>query len=442
MAQKYFESTQVKAFPCSYRGTKDGRAFDPESRLNTEYNFIHSASTASKIDSYIISWTDHELKVIIGGYYFEIIGTSSHPITKDSFKDSDGTIYNLYINVQPETISDSEVDARSTYILKECPEQNNIDFWLDTEGDTTKDEISGTYYFRGLCKAPEDDMWSDDHKTKQYTAKLEVINLDGTEKKSSYLPSVYSGAGDQAIKIGDTNNASGNYSFAEGQNTTASGDYSHTEGKGTKATGKYSHAEGTNENIPENESPEYADLIASGTGSHAEGYGTQACGEHSHTEGHETKTYGHDSHAEGINTITGKDGEDGNNYGLGAHAEGDSTQATGKYSHAEGQSTIASHAASHASGMNTKTGQEGQTVVGKNNIGKETTLFEVGNGTSAKEAERANAFEVANNGDITSANDLNVGGNTISMNVTSGNGPKIIYNSQTKSIEFDFSECD
>ena len=34
----FIESTNIKVFPCAYRGTKSGNIYDPEANVFTEYN--------------------------------------------------------------------------------------------------------------------------------------------------------------------------------------------------------------------------------------------------------------------------------------------------------------------------------------------------------------------------------------------------------------------
>lgn len=153
---------------------------------------------------------------------------------------------------------------------------------------------------------------------------------------------------------------------------TILGSYATAEGQNTEASGFYSHAEGAN-------------TIASGFYSHAEGSGTTASGQYSHAEGQNTEASGNSSHAEGY-----------------------STKASGYYSHAEGCHTEALNNFSHAEGYNTKTGASYQHVQGTYNIGKSTTLFEIGNGTA--DDARSNAFEVDTDGNVTVYGNLTVVG--------------------------------
>lgn len=125
--------------------------------------------------------------------------------------------------------------------------------------------------------------------------------------------------------------------------------------------------------------------IASGDYSHAEGLANTASGSCAHAEGNANRATGHHS-----------------------HAEGQANQAGGNYSHAEGSNTKASHSWAHAEGYQTKTGTDYQHVQGKYNVGKSTTLFEIGNGT-ANDA-RSNAFEVDTDGNVTVYGNLTVVG--------------------------------
>ena len=188
---------------------------------------------------------------------------------------------------------------------------------------------------------------------------------------------------------GKETTASGVNSHAEGSGTTASSDHSHAEGYQTTASEYASHAEGNSTNASEvNTHAEGFYTTASGSSSHAEGYETTASGDHSHAEGYQTTASGENSHAEGNST---------NASGINSHAEGYDTTASGNISHAEGSGTQALHVCSHAEGDNTKTGADCQHVQGKYNVGKTTTLFEIGKGTSNA---RSNALEVDYSGNL------------------------------------------
>lgn len=144
------------------------------------------------------------------------------------------------------------------------------------------------------------------------------------------------------------------------------------------------------------------DNEASGNYSHAEGAHTTASGNYSHAEGDTTTASNFSSHAEGNNTTA-------SNYA--SHAEGCYTTASGNYSHAEGNYTTASGDCSHAGGSNTTAGYGYQTVIGKYNDNKSTSIFEIGNGTSS---EHSNALELTTEGQLTTSGDI-INGNGVSL---------------------------
>ena len=211
-------------------------------------------------------------------------------------------------------------------------------------------------------------------------------------------------AGHSSHAEGHTTQATANFAHAEGQNSTASAECAHAEGNGTTASGAKSHAEGTSTKATNNSShAEGHSTTASGEQSHAEGLSTTAFGYRAHAEGYKTNARGANSHAEGYKTqASAEDVIDFNNFstedfwpteGQCTHTEGWRTWAKGPASHAEGIVTLARGVASHAAGCGTIAYGEGQTVVGKFNVGNTTSLFIVGCGDN--EQDRRNAFEVA-----------------------------------------------
>jgi len=114
-----------------------------------------------------------------------------------------------------------------------------------------------------------------------------------------------------------------------------------------------------------------------------------------------------------LGTKATAEGMDNTASGQYSHVEGQLCTASNINTHAEGDSTTASHTASHSEGGFTKTGNNYQHVQGKFNVGKASTAFEIGNGTS--DSARSNAFEVEWDGDVTAAGDITDGdGNTLS----------------------------
>ena len=129
-----------------------------------------------------------------------------------------------------------------------------------------------------------------------------------------------------------------------------------------------------------------------GASSTAEGSGVTSSAQYTHAEGLQTAATYKAAHAEG---------EDSTASGRDAHAEGRGTTASQAQAHAEGLNTTAGHTAAHAEGNTTQTGNNYQHVQGKYNVGKSTTAFEVGNGTSNN--ARSNALELDWDGNLTVA---------------------------------------
>ena len=87
-----------------------------------------------------------------------------------------------------------------------------------------------------------------------------------------------------------------------------------------------------------------------------------------------------------------------------AHAEGNSATASSYASHAEGHRTLASGISSHAGGFSTIAQGYCQTAIGSCNIADTSSLFIIGNGTSA--SARSNAMTLSEDGILTLAGGL------------------------------------
>jgi len=358
--KQYFKSADIKVFPCSYRGnylitTGDHQhqtyAFDPESRLTTEYNFTHLHSVGDMSSSYIIAYDESDstnkiLYCVIGGYYFEISHINRY---LDNLKDKFLTIQLKTIELKVDVDSTSGADAidsnRYTYALASW---KSISADLDAQADGT-----GAWEFTGLAIASD---------TQGADAALKVFDDRGRLILENLKPVFSHGAGENSIKFGDTDN------------NKATGRYTVVQGKYTEAKGIYSHAEGEGQKINEVLTP----TLAEGEGSHAEGFATNSKGICSHTEGKYTRVNeeGNYAHAEGLSTKAKGEGShaegesDGtkiNTKGKASHSEGHLTVAEGNYSHAEGENTEAIGIGSHTGGHGTKTTKNYTTVVGKYN---------------------------------------------------------------------------
>jgi hypothetical protein len=67
------KSTAVKVYPSAFRGLATGMKYNPEARLNTEFNVTNLINRLASKDSFVISWNPTTNVIIfnIHGYYFE-----------------------------------------------------------------------------------------------------------------------------------------------------------------------------------------------------------------------------------------------------------------------------------------------------------------------------------------------------------------------------------
>ena len=92
-------------------------------------------------------------------------------------------------------------------------------------------------------------------------------------------------------------------------------------------------------------------------------------------------------------------------------AEGKNNISYGESSHAEGLNTLASGAGSHTEGMGTVANSQFQSVMGRYNDNKTTSLFEIGNGSS--DSSRSNALEVDESGNVNISGEFRKNGNPV-----------------------------
>lgn len=179
-----FKSNRVKVHPCGRRGsTINQKAFDPESFLNTERNRIGKTALNGYQDSYIVSYDDTGLKVVINGYYFELApesngeaalsGTPTIPTAKQLFgpaietlftggqdkqegqEDVAGALYldiildKVQIQLQAETGTDATPVSSTTDMLGSWYTPPDHDRYLDVD-TLPSDNPDGQYYFTGL----------------------------------------------------------------------------------------------------------------------------------------------------------------------------------------------------------------------------------------------------------------------------------------------------
>lgn len=230
---------------------------------------------------------------------------------------------------------------------------------------------------------------------------MDIIKKNFSDYQPRELDSTLEISGLEASEVEDALNLLNNDKMSKGVDYVTAGQKANTtlgtrataEGNNATASGNYSHAEGNT-------------ATASGNSSHAEGDGSTASGNYSHAEGQQTTTSN-----------------------LNAHSEGWQTTASGKSSHAEGHSTVANAENGHAEGLGTTTSSTNtnQHVQGKYNVGKSTTAFEIGNGSSNN--ARSNAFEVDWDGNIVAAGDI-----------TDGDGNVLSAKADTTTVEAELAE--
>lgn len=206
----YFKSTDVKIFPCAYRGQNaSNEPINPEASSFTEYNFTNIYSKqGEKKESFIISYTENELKCVIGGYYFEITNF-------DKYKKSDYK----YLAIK---IANKELipfEGATPTVLDDTT--NNI--FLGVAGGSSLDELSGCSASLQIFDSYEETVGDSTSATTKYklcesSKRLEDIIGAG---KGKYSIGSYYTDNDQSL----LNTASGKHSIAFGEKVAAKNDY-------------------------------------------------------------------------------------------------------------------------------------------------------------------------------------------------------------------------
>lgn len=193
---KYFKSKDIKVFPSSFRGTyKSGTstldpeiAFDPESRLNTEANFILPRTELGK-KSYIIEYNETQKKIsfILGGYYFELLNVSDY---LDEIK-------NKYIGLKLRTITlQDPTKPDSQFHYDGYRETQLLDSWEDSSDDILDLLSDDSYCFTGLK------VLSSELSSEGSDAKLKLFLEDKTLNQEALLPVIEHGTAPNTIKLG------------------------------------------------------------------------------------------------------------------------------------------------------------------------------------------------------------------------------------------------
>ena len=202
----YFKITDVKIFPCAYRGQN----INPEASSFTEYNFTNIYSKqGEKKESFIISYTENELKCVIGGYYFEI--TNFNRYEKSDYKYLAIKIANKELVPFDGTDSAGSLDDTT----------NNI--FLGVAGGSSLDELSGCSASLQIFDSYEETMGDSTvttYKLCESSKRLEDVISAGKGKYS--IRSYYT---DTANYQSLLNTASGKHSIAFGEKVAAKNDY-------------------------------------------------------------------------------------------------------------------------------------------------------------------------------------------------------------------------
>ena len=199
----YFKITDVKIFPCAYRGQN----INPEASSFTEYNFTNIYSKqGEKKESFIVSYTENELKCVIGGYYFEI--TNFNRYEKSGYK---------YLAIK---IANKELvpfEGTTPAVLDDTT--NNI--FLGVAGGNSLAELSGCSASLQIFDSYEETMGDSKvttYKLCESSKRLEDIISAG---KGKYSIGSYYTDNDQSL----LNTASGKHSIAFGEKVAAKNDY-------------------------------------------------------------------------------------------------------------------------------------------------------------------------------------------------------------------------
>ena len=204
----YFKITDVKIFPCAYRGQNaSNEPINPEASSFTEYNFTNIYSKqGEKKESFIISYTENELKCVIGGYYFEI--TNFNNYEKSDYK---------YLAIK---IANKELvpfEGTTPTVL----DDTTNDIFLGVAGGGTLEELSDCSASLQIFDSYEEtlgDSTSTTYKLCESSKRLEDIIGAG---KGKYSIGSYYTDNDQSL----LNIASGKHSIAFGEKVAAKNDY-------------------------------------------------------------------------------------------------------------------------------------------------------------------------------------------------------------------------
>lgn len=123
MTDKYFKSADIQVYPCGYRGpqkTNEALIYNPQARMTTEEGLTGLGGLGDLSRSYVVSFENNTLGLILSGYFFKISNI-------DNYADLTGTY--LYIKLKEVSIVESAETDNRTHILS--PLYENADDKLD-----------------------------------------------------------------------------------------------------------------------------------------------------------------------------------------------------------------------------------------------------------------------------------------------------------------------
>lgn len=214
---KYLPSSQVKVFPCGWRGRKtvgtdagDDKYIDLdiESKLTTEYNYTHLGAADSANATYIRSFDSNNWDFVIGGYHFRIYDVALADMLKFVTID----LREVALNVAAAGEMAERTKVLRSWHKVTSNESNTSEECLDFY-----DEETNTYYFSGLAFS-DTDLSKDANTETTASITLQLKTEDGKINKAAFLPKISSGLGDCSICIGDDISVTGDNIIAAGNN--------------------------------------------------------------------------------------------------------------------------------------------------------------------------------------------------------------------------------
>lgn len=219
----FIKSLNVQVFPCGRRRAQLSNGnyvpFDPEARLNTEKNNINHSSINGFTQTYLNSFEDEKLSLVLAGYLFNITLTSGYT-NPSVFGNSLTTLLSsseaasIYANIR---IEETELFSNcSTKVLRaQAPKAEDTPACLDIIVDTDDSvDDSKNYYFSGLsfstkplADASSTATWlsASSEGGKLLTVSLKILEKIDNEwqiHQPALLPDIKHGAEENSVELG------------------------------------------------------------------------------------------------------------------------------------------------------------------------------------------------------------------------------------------------